>query len=285
MVRGLSVLLAWLALAGGHAAAQERPHVRIASINLCTDQLLLDLADRSQIVGLSPFVKDLARSWAAARAEGLPVLSGTAEEIMMLRPTHVLSGRFTKRATREFIRARAIPLEEFDAVRTVTQAREQMLRVGRLVGAEQRASERIAALDAAVARLRASAAGRSLRVLPLSRRGWAAGRESLFNELLVIAGLQNAGGETGQRLGGLMSLEAIVTMRPDAILISREDAAAEDQGVAMLLHPAIQSLFPPERRLVVPESLTICGGPMLVEAMDRLASEIGRLRPRDAASR
>jgi iron complex transport system substrate-binding protein len=74
-------------------------------------------------------------------------------------------------------------------------------------------------------------------------------------------------------------------LKPDAILVARADGAAEDQGQAMLLHPAIQSLFPPERRIVIPEALTICGGPMLADAMDRLAAQIAKLRPRNAAFR
>ncbi len=265
------------------ALAEQAP-LRIASINLCTDQLLLDLAEPSQIVGLSPFAGDTTRSWAAARAAGLPILSGTAEEIMVLRPSHVLSGRFTKRATREFIRARGIPLEEFDAVRTVAQSREQIMRVARLVGAEAKGATRVAELDAATARLRAAGAHSGLRILALSRRGWAAGRDSIFSDMLATAGLVNAAG-SGSRLGGFMSLEAIVQLKPDALLISRDHGAAEDQGQAMLLHPAIQAMFPPERRIVVPEALTICGGPMLADAMDRLAAEISRLKPRDAARR
>jgi iron complex transport system substrate-binding protein len=281
VMRALAIILALLAA----PSAQAQVPVRIASINLCTDQLLLDIADREQILGLSPFARDATRSWAAARVADIPVLSGTAEEIMMRRPTLVLAGRFTKRATREFIRARDIPLEEFDAVRTVAQAKEQVLRVARLTGQEVRGAARAAEIDAALTRLKAASAGRKLRVLPLSRRGWASGRDSLMSDMLAATGLINAGGEAVSRLGGFMTLEAIVRLRPDALLIAREDGVAEDQGQAMLLHPAIQVLFPPERRIIVPESLTICGGPMLVDAMDRLAARLSRLQPRDASVR
>jgi iron complex transport system substrate-binding protein len=283
MVRRLTVLAgAWLALAG---AVEGRPQVRVASINMCTDQLLVDLADPAQILGLSPYARDKERSWAASKARRFPVLSGTAEEIIMLKPSHVLSGRYTKRATRDFIRAQGIPIEEFDAVRTVSEAREQIARVARLVGGEAAGAARAAELDAAMARLKAAAAGRTLRVLPVSRRGWAAGRDSLTSDLLSAAGLVNAGGEAGLESGGFLSLEAMVRLRPDAILISRADGGAEDQGAAMILHPAIQALFPPERRIVIPESVTVCGGPMLVEAMDRLAAQVSKLRPRDAPVR
>jgi len=47
------------------AAAATLP--RIASINLCTDQLLMTLADPPQILGLSPYARDPARSWARQR--------------------------------------------------------------------------------------------------------------------------------------------------------------------------------------------------------------------------
>ncbi len=250
---------------------------------MCTDQLLLDLAEPSQIAGLSPFARDAARSWAAEKAEGLPILSGTAEEIMKLRPTGVLAGSFTKRATRDFIRGRGIPIEEFEPVRTIEQSKRQIARVAALVGAEAAGARRIASLDLALEHLRQAASRRPLRVLPLSRRGWVSGRDSLLTDLLDAAGLVNAADEAGIRSGGFMTLEAVVKLRPDALLISRTDDKAEDQGRAMLLHPALAALFPPDRRIVMPEALTVCGGPMLVEAMQRLAGELERLKLRDAA--
>ena len=72
------------------------------------------------------------------------------------------------------------------------------------------------------------------------------------------------------------SLEAIVNLKPDLLLLSDGGEGAEDQGKAFLLHPALQRLYPPEKRIVVPERLTVCGGPMLSEALDRLTAELAR---------
>ncbi len=272
-------------LAPALAMAQSAPPASIISINMCTDQLLLDLASPGQIMGLSPFARDPVLSMMAAKAAGLPVLSGTAEEIMLMKPDLVVADRFTKRATREFIRARNVPLEEFDTILTLAETKRQITRFGVITGAVEKAAERVAELDAASAALKAVTSSSRLRVLPLSRRGWVSGSETLISDLLRQAGLVNAADDLGLPAGGFLTLEGIVKLRPDAILISSDRSSAEDQGSTMLLHPAINALFPPERRIILPERLTVCGGPMLVEAMRSLADQIARLKPRDAALR
>jgi iron complex transport system substrate-binding protein len=278
-------VLAALTLLGAPLAQAQSAAPTYASLNMCTDQLLLDLADRSRIVGLSPFARDAVRAWPEMPLGDIPILSGTAEEVMLLRPSLVLAGRFAKRMTRDFIQARGIPLIELDFVRSLAQVRAQIAQVGALVGGEDKARARIAELDAAIARLRAAGTRHGLRILPLARRGWASGPDSLVSDILTTAGLGNAAADAGLRAGGFLSLEAVVKLRPDAVLVARADDRAEDQGRAMLLHPAIQSLFPPERRIVLPESLTVCGGPMLIAAMDQLAAQLERLTPRLAGGR
>jgi iron complex transport system substrate-binding protein len=274
------VVVALAALMPTMAFAQSTPPARIISINMCTDQLLLDLASPGQIMGLSPFARDPALSSMAAKAAGLPMLSGTAEEIMLMKPDLVVADRFTKRATREFIRARNVPLEEFDTVLTLAETKRQITRFGEITGAAAKAAERVAELNAAAAALKDVAVSSRLRVLPLSRRGWVSGRETLISDLLRQAGLVNAADELGLPAGGFLTLEGIVKLRPDAILISSDRSSAEDQGSAMLLHPVIDALFPPERRIILSERLTVCGGPMLVDAMRSLASQVSRLIPR-----
>jgi iron complex transport system substrate-binding protein len=252
---------------------------RILSLNMCTDQLLLDLVAPERIAGLSPFAADQTRSHFARNVRDLPVLSGTAEEVMVLRPELVVSSTFTRRATHEFLRRRGIRVEEFAAVSSIAEAREHITRFGTLAGEPAKAAARLADIDSALAELRAAASVKRLRVLPLSRRGWVAGGRTLLSDLLAEAGLSNAAGELGLEHGGFIGLEAIVKLRPDALLIARPDDPV-DQGSAMLLHPAINHLFPPERRLLIPERLTVCGGPMLADAMRILAAQMRQITPR-----
>lgn len=281
-------LIAVLVLAVTGALSAASPTVaavqRIASINMCTDQLLIALADPEQIMGLGPYARDPHLSWSAEEAKRYPKLSGEAEDLLMLAPDAVLAGRYGKRATRDLLRAKHIPIEEFDVPRNIDEVKAQIRRVGDLVGHSDRADAMIAKIDEAVVRARATASRWRGRVLPLSRRGWVTGGDSLISSLLSTVGLSNAASDLGLTYGGFASLETIVSSRPDLLLLAEDKPAAEDQGKALLLHPSIQHAYPDSRRIVLPEQLTICGGAMLPAALDQLARSIERTNQAKAIS-
>jgi iron complex transport system substrate-binding protein len=228
-------------------------------------------------MGLSPYSRDPVRSWAAATASRFPRLSGTAEDVLMLQPDVVVAGRFTKLATRQLLKDKGIRVVEFDAARSLDDVKRQIRLMGDVTQHPDRASAEIGRLDAAIAQARQVAARRPYRVLALSRRGWVSGGDSLTASLLVTAGLSNAASDLGLKSGGFASLEAIVSLKPDFIMVSEDSGTAEDEGSAFLLHPALERFYPASRRIVIPERLTVCGGPMLSEALDRLASELERV--------
>jgi iron complex transport system substrate-binding protein len=263
----------WLVTAPVRAA--ELP--RVASINLCTDQLLLALADPDQILGLSPYARDAARSWAATEAARFPKLSGEAEDVLELKPDMVMAGRFTKRATREFLKAQGFKVVEFDPARSIEDTKAQIRRMGDIIGHPDRAGALISRIDTATLRARAAVARKPLRVLAVSRRGWIAGSDTLTSSMLATIGIGNAARDFNNKLGGFASLEVIVNAKPDFLLVSEGDDFAEDQGRAFLLHPALERLYPPSKRIILPDRLTACGGPGVAEALDRLVAEFERI--------
>ncbi|WP_244070131.1 ABC transporter substrate-binding protein [Bradyrhizobium sp. Ce-3] len=264
---------AWLMSCAGVAAAGPR----IVSMNVCSDQLVLSLADPDQILGLSRFSRDAWQSWAAEKARSYPLLSGGAEDVLLLKPDIVVVSLFDKRATRDLLKANGLHLVEFTVPRTLDEVKRQILAMGDVLQHPDRAEVEIARLDAAIARARAVAGVHHYRVLPLERRGFVSGDQSLINSLLAATGLTNAAGELGLGAGGFASLEAIVKLRPDFILVSEAGDRAEDEGRAFLLHPALERFYPQQKRLVLPERLTVCGGVMLADALDRLTEELKRV--------
>ncbi len=250
---------------------------RIASMNGCTDQLLLTLADPEQILGLSPYARDAFQSWAVTDARRYRTLSGGAEDILVLQPDIVVVSTFDKRATRELLKEKGLHLAEFEVPRTLGDVKDQIRRMGEITQHADRAAAQVERLDAAIARARQAVAQRNYRVLPLSRRGWVSGSESLLGSLLTRTGLFNTAGELGVALGGFASLEAIVSLKPDFLLVSEAGDHAEDDGRAFLLHPALERFYPPSKRMVIPDRLTVCGGVILVDALDVLVKELERV--------
>jgi iron complex transport system substrate-binding protein len=264
-------------LAGQWPAPAGAAGPRRASMNVCTDQLLIKLADPEQIAGLSRFSRDLVRSFAANEARSYPILSGGAEDILLLRPDIVVAGLFDRRSTRAFLREHGLRIAEFAVPRNLDEAKAEMRRMGEVVQHEDRATAEIARLDAAVARARKTVMEKHYSVLPLYRRGWVAGSDSLISSLLAETGLSNMASDLGIAIGGFASLEAIVNAKPDFLVVSEQGDNAEDEGRAFLLHPALERLYPPAKRIVVPERLTVCGGGMLADALDVLVKELQRV--------
>jgi iron complex transport system substrate-binding protein len=272
------VALAVLAIVGGGWLAPAlAAGPRIASMNVCTDQLLTKLADPEQIVGLSRFSRDGWQSPVAGDARRFPVLSGGAEDVLVLRPDIVVASLFDKRSTRELLKAHGLHLAEFAVPRNLDEVKTQIREIGDIAGHADRAAAEIARLDAAVAAARRAVAGKHYSVLPVSRRGWVPGRDSFVGSLLSETGLFNASGDLGFAFGGFASLETIVNLKPDFLLVSQSGDFAGDDGQAFLLHPALERFYPPAKRIVIPERLTECGGVTIADALDVLVKELKRV--------
>jgi iron complex transport system substrate-binding protein len=270
-------LIAFTLFGGLPTSALAAGLPRIVSMNVCTDQLLLPLADPEQILGLSRYSRDAWQSWAAKDASRYKILSGGAEDVLVLAPDIVVASQFDKRSTRELLKENGLHLAEFAVPRNLVEAKAQIRQMGEISEHPDRATAEIATLDAAIARARLVVADKHYSVLSLSRRGWVSGSDSLVSSLLAETGLFNAAGDLGVAFGGYASLEAIVNLKPDFILVSEAGDRAEDDGRAFLLHPALERFYPPARRIVIPERLTVCGGVMLAEALDVLVRELKRV--------
>ncbi len=272
MRRTLAAVAVLAMTAGTSLAAAPR----IVSMNICTDQMLLALADPAQIVGLSRFSRDARQGWVEG-AQKFPILSGGAEDILVLKPDVVTASQFDKRSTRELLKAHGVNLVELPLPRSLPEVREQIREMGRIAGHPERADAEIARLDAAIADARRAASSRHFRVLPVSRLGWVPGRDSFVGAILAEAGLTNAAGELGVDFGGFALLEQIVQLQPDFLVVSDAGDRAEDDGRAFLLHPALERFYPREKRIVIPERMTECGGVLLADALEALTRELKRV--------
>jgi iron complex transport system substrate-binding protein len=258
------------------AATASEPPERIVSINLCADELLISLADPDQIAALSPFSTDQTLSFVAAQARHFRHDASDAEVVVGLNPDLVLAGRFTKLATREMLTRLGYRVVLLDPARSIADSIRQIREIAALVGHPQRGEALIADIEAARAQAEYAAAERKIKLSAAvyQRRGYVTGGNTLSSELMAIVGLENTGAELAGSTGGFVPLEEVIIARPDLLVVASPTITPEDQGSALLAHPALVKLYSPSKRITLPERLTVCGGPSLPAAIDWLAAEI-----------
>ena len=279
--RGLLAAAACAALVAAAPAWGQTPPVRVVSINVCADQYLLALADPGQIVALSPFAADEGLAFFADRVGDVPLTSGHAEAVMALDPDLVIAGTFTKRATRSLLRRLGFPVLEVAPARSWDDVRDQTRMVAEVLGHPERAEPWIEALDlalqAAEGALDAEDSADRLRALHYQRRGYVTGTDTLMDELLRAGGLDNAAAEAGVRSVWPVSLERVIELRPDLLISDRPEVRLTDVGIDLLRHPALGRAMPDQMQIVLPQRLTVCGGPSLVEAIATLQAAVQAL--------
>ncbi len=101
----LAAILLSLSITHGPAGAGDPPKPRrIASLNVCTDQLLLILGLRRRLVSVTFLAADPSSSAMPGAVRGLNLNRGRAEEILTLRPDLVLAGATAATPTVQLLR-------------------------------------------------------------------------------------------------------------------------------------------------------------------------------------
>ncbi|MEM1138961.1 MAG: ABC transporter substrate-binding protein [Pseudomonadota bacterium] len=260
---------------GADRGAADRPQ-KIVSLNLCADQYLIALADRSQIAGLSHFARDPALSFTARTAADWPVTKGRAEDLVELEPDLIITSGIRRPAIRAFLETRNVDVVEISPARSLDEIRAQTRLIGKAIGQQSKAE---ALIHDMVARLGSHPAPNGLRAVHYQPRGFLSGQDTLVSEVMSWAGLKNASGEAGVARIARLSVESLILLEPDILITNARSAEAKDRGSELLRHPALRALFPDERWLRLPDPLLICGGPSFPHAVEALRRQLKMLAP------
>ncbi|RVT91009.1 ABC transporter substrate-binding protein [Sphingomonas crocodyli] len=252
-----------------HAAT---PPKRIVSLNLCADQLILTLADRSQIAGLTRNAAKTNMSAEAARTKGLRILGTSAEQILEIDPDLVVGIPARRNAILQALKMRKYPAVDLKSADTLEDIYASIRTVSDAVGHADRGEAMIARMEADLARM--PKLGRGRVAVYYQRRGYVTGTGTLVDDLMQRVGLVNLAQKLGKSTLSQMSLEEMVAARPDFLIVESATDKVTDQGTEMLHHPALDSI----PRLHIPEAWTVCGGPAYTKAVHTLTEQLKRYR-------
>lgn len=254
-------------LATGGTIADTLP--RVASINVCADQLLIELADPEQILSLTNLSQDPAASFHVERAKQYPINKGIVEEILPQQPDIVLAGPFTSRYTLQLLQNIGIRVETVSIANSMEAVIANLENVAGWIGQKERGQEITDVLRQGLAAL-PEPEHPLPRAAIYDPRGYTVGRASLRGEMLELAGWQNVASEKGIESYGTLELETILKLAPDVLIQSPYSADTWSRAQALNSHPALRTRGLKAPLIVIPSAQTICGGPWSLGVVHQL---------------
>lgn len=270
LIRGVSLSLCVALLATPTRAA---PPERIVSLNVCADQILVDLVPRERIAAVTHLATDPLTSAKPERAAGIPQTRGAAEDVVALKPDLVLVGEYSTPATTDLLRRLGFRVEPVALPQSLTGIRDVIRHMADLVGEPARGGELIATMDRRIAAAapRASSAVKP-RALVYQINNFVAREGSLVDEAMRIAGLENAAHGLRFAKGGQIGVEDILVAKPDVLILASGPDAYRTSVGDNLRHPALKDAKSWKTELLLPWPLWLCATHHVAEAIERLAS-------------
>lgn len=249
----------------------ENP-ARIVSIGLCTDQLLLLLAEREQIASLSVWARDPEMSFMIDAVGDLPLNNGSIEEVVRFDPDLVVTSQFAAWDTSRFLRRLGYDVREIPQAKSIADIYRLLEQFGAWTGNRQRAQQIIADMRTRLEAIAQRYAGRPLKsVIVYSPNGFTVGANTLENDIFEHAGYINLAARMGIEGFSTVALEQVIAADPDVLQIDRNLSRPESLATAYVGHPVLDKLIREREFLDIPVALRICAGPMIVDAVEMMA--------------
>jgi iron complex transport system substrate-binding protein len=262
LCRVVPFMLAFACFGTAEPAFAQR---RVASLNLCTDELLLLLADPRQIVSVSHLSHQPAESplWREARRHDAN--DGSIVSAVRRRPDLVLTmgGGFQDRAG--ILGRLGIRLLDLPYPASLTDVAAGVRAVGTVLGRDKRA----ALVAARMERLAATRARQAREAVWLGTGGSTVAATGLAAQWMRLAGL-------AQRplRGDRVTLEELA-LRPPPILLRSEYRSRDfSLGRRWLAHPLVRRGG--SRDLVTDGRRWTCLGPLMIPEVERLRRELAQ---------
>ena len=232
--------------------------VRVASLNLCTDEYVLLLARPSEIASVSRLSHDPAESplWKLARRH--PANRGSLEGVITARPTLVLTMGGGGRSSAAIARRMGVKTIDLPFPKSVDDVARNMTLVASRLGDAHRSDE----WRRKLARLKARR-GRTLDAIFLTDSGFSLSSKGSGAEWMELAGFRQR-----PLPGGRATLEMLTLHPPKVLLRSTYRQNQHSLGQAWLAHPLARRAR--SRTIWTDGRPWTCMGPLMLPEIERL---------------
>lgn len=252
------------------ASGTARP-MRIVSLDYCADQYVLKLADREQILAISPD-GDKEFSYMHEAAEDVPTVRPIAEDVLVLKPDLVVRAYGGGPNAETFFERAGIPVLTVGWTSNVDDgevgsipALIQHMADG--LGQSERGRQLIAEFRTRLAAISKRTDHKS--ALYVTPGGVTSGPGSMVDEMLKAAGLQNFEEDPGWRD---IPLEKLAYEQPDVIAAAVFRRFENQPGSwSPMNHPMARHQLEQQKVVKLEGAWTACSGWFIMDAIEALA--------------
>lgn len=251
-------------------AVTDKP-MRIVSLDFCADNYVVKLADREQILALSP---GASRNFTHMReaAAGFPTVRPVAEDVLILKPDLVVRSYGGGPNAAAFFERAGVPVLQVGWASTIDG--EEMGSISALIqhmadglGQSDRGEALVARFRERLDRIAERPTSRS--ALYMTPAGVTTGPGSLMHEVFEAAGLTNF--ETREGWHSL-PLERLAYEQPDLVAASFfGDPTNHPNAWSATRHPVAKAQLAGPETIFLEGAWTACGGWFILEAVEALA--------------
>ncbi|MEO7786615.1 MAG: hypothetical protein ABIR77_02145 [Sphingomicrobium sp.] len=233
--------------------------IRVASLNLCSDEYALLLAHPGELVSVTRLSHDPAESVLEPDARGIASNRGRLEDVLRTRPTVVLTMGGGGRSSGAIARTMGIKVVDLPQPTRLDAVAGNLVRVASALGDTRRAAPWLARL----ATLRRSVPTSAVDTIWLGGGGLTLSPGGLSAQWLALAGLRQRALPAARA-----NLETLVRSPPRILIQSDYRSGQMSQGQRWLDHPLLARL--PSRRMATDGRRWTCAGPLLIDEIERL---------------
>jgi iron complex transport system substrate-binding protein len=258
-------LVSAISLAIASAASGAAPR-RVASLNLCTDELLLILGRPDQIASVTHLAQNPAETnlWREARRH--PRNDGSLVSVAGLRPDLVLTMGGGARDRVRIAGRLGIATLDLPFPQSISDIEASVRKVAAALGRPDAAAPILARL----ARLKANAPAGGIETVWLGGGGRSVAADGLAAQWMALAGFRQR-----PLRGDRISLEQLLVKPPPVLLRSQYRSGQYSSEQRWLSHPLAKGTDR-SRSIATDGRLWTCMGPPLIGEIERLRLEAAR---------
>lgn len=250
---------------------------RIVSLNACTDELLLQLADPNQIAGVTRFDHSPKSTELLSRNPQIKKLSSDVESIIGAQSSVVLAGPFSNSLLLNQLQEQGVNI----SMVSVPKNWDELLEVSDQIIGFTNQSGKLEVFKKAIEELRQlsrNSKWKGKTAVFWSAAGHVSGLGTFEDTILATLGMKNGAQFEGY---AFLSLEKLIQLQPDVVVVTQKENQKDSWTHDTLFHPALKQALPDLEYLQIPEGSTSCASSYTVEVLKNILNETPKVAERN----